>query len=48
LASPALPETQFLLNAVPRRPTSVRENRVIWVLELFARLEQRDQLRSPG
>jgi hypothetical protein len=26
----------------------VRENRVIWVLELFARLEQRDQLRSPG
>jgi phytoene synthase len=48
LSAPALSETQFLLNAVPRRTAIAQENKLIWVLELFARLEQRDQLRSPG
>jgi phytoene synthase len=42
--APALPETEFLLHAVPRIVIPVRENPVVWVLELFARLDQRDQL----
>lgn len=48
--APALSETAFLVHAVPRTlpdPTP-REHPVVWVLELFARLEQRDQLRGMG
>ena len=54
LAQPALPQVQFLIDAVanavpprevalvPRRPV---EDRVVWVLDLFTRLEQRDRLQ---
>ncbi|MET0707422.1 MAG: phytoene/squalene synthase family protein [Tardiphaga sp.] len=49
----ALPETRFLLDAVaatpPRERTKLRgkpvEDRVVWVLDLFTRLERRDQLQ---
>ena len=50
LAQPALPQVQFLIDAVAtaaprgyarRRPV---EDRVVWVLDLFTRLEQRDRV----
>jgi phytoene synthase len=44
----ALAETAFLLHAVPRLPKSPPMHPVVWVLDLFAQLEQRDQLRSLG
>jgi phytoene synthase len=44
----ALAETAFLLNAVPRLSPAPRLHPVVWVLDLFAQLEQRDQLRSLG
>ncbi|MET0444341.1 MAG: phytoene/squalene synthase family protein [Pseudorhodoplanes sp.] len=56
LASPALAETRFLIDAVaamPHRPARLprpsAEARVVWVLDLFMRLEQRDRLlRGPS
>jgi phytoene synthase len=44
----ALAETAFLLHAVPRLPPAPRLHPLVWVLNLFAQLEQRDQLRSLG
>lgn len=52
-------ETRFLIEAVaatplrhPARPEKVRtrpiEDRVVWVIELFERLERRDQLQRSG
>ena len=52
LMQPALPQVAFLIDAVTaaapprafarRRPV---EDRVVWVLDLFTRLEQRDRLQ---
>jgi phytoene synthase len=51
LMQPALPQVQFLIDAVtavtPSREFARRrpvEDRVVWVLDLFTRLEQRDRL----
>jgi 15-cis-phytoene synthase len=52
-AIPALAETQFLIDAIVaqphgpplRRRVKPVEDRVVWVLDLFTRLEQRDQLQ---
>jgi phytoene synthase len=44
--TPALAETAYLVQAVPHRPPIIRENRVVWTLELFARLADRDQIRG--
>ena len=48
----ALAETQFLIDAVVATPLRARtprgrpvEDRVVWVLDLFTRLERRDQLQ---
>jgi 15-cis-phytoene synthase len=52
-----LGETRFLIDAVaaasdPIRPKAVRprpvEDRVVWVIELFARLERRDLVQRSG
>jgi phytoene synthase len=54
-ASAQLDETRFLIDAVaatPVREPKVRakpiEDRVVWVIDLFARLERRDQLQRTG
>jgi phytoene synthase len=54
-AAPPLAETRFLLEAIAgqtrtRRPSSVGiEGRLVWVLDLFERLEQQDRSRrNPG
>lgn len=47
LLAPALPETQFLVDAVAasRRPQTQPVNRAVWLIDLFARLEERDAMR---
>ena len=49
-----LDETRFLIDAVAKTPMRHRapevrskpiEDRVVWVIDLFARLEQRDRLQ---
>jgi phytoene synthase len=56
-ASAQLDETRFLIDAVAATPVRQRESkvrakpiedRVIWVIDLFARLERRDQLQRTG
>jgi phytoene synthase len=47
---PPLAETRFLLDAIgreplPQVPASGIEDRLVWVLELFERLERRDRDR---
>ena len=56
-ASAQLDETRFLIDAVAATPVRQREpkvrakpieDRVVWVIDLFARLERRDQLQRTG
>ena len=56
-ASAQLHETRFLIDAVAAMPVRQREpkvrakpieDRVVWVIDLFARLERRDQLQRTG
>ena len=51
--APRLEETRFLVEAVAATPVRQREpavrakpieDRVVWVIDLFARLERRDQM----
>ncbi|MGQ9659993.1 MAG: phytoene/squalene synthase family protein, partial [Thermochromatium sp.] len=47
MAAPALEETRFLVSAVvaetPRRPLANIGDRILWVLELFQQLEERER-----
>jgi phytoene synthase len=56
-ASVQLDETRFLIDAVAAMPVRQRElkvrakpieDRVVWVIDLFARLERRDQMQRTG
>lgn len=53
-SGPPLAETRFLVDCIAgqpraRRPTAGRiEDRVVWVLELFERLERQDRIRRAG
>jgi phytoene synthase len=58
LAAPSLPETRFLVAAVAAAPAAPRpparaprrtvEDRVVWLVDLFARLEQRERAAAAG
>ncbi|MBS0278785.1 MAG: phytoene/squalene synthase family protein [Proteobacteria bacterium] len=47
--APALPQTQFLVDAVAQSQISIQrpvENRILWVAELFVSLGERDRMRG--
>ncbi len=51
LTAPALPQTQFLVDAVAasRRPEAEPPvSRAVWLIDLFAKLEERDAMRATG
>jgi hypothetical protein len=43
--APALAETQFLVDAAA---LPERSGRIVWAMELFARLDQRDYMSHPS